>query len=121
MLFNSYEFLLIFLPVTIARLLDGGSLSATANLVAHPALADLLMFLPVYAGFLPAPGSRTEARFSACTARVQQIVKGRPRMGSLNLRRDDATTRDVNRFVEVTARAIVPEIAAAILHMTSSN
>ena len=82
---------------------------------------------PVFAGFLPAPGSRAEARFSACTDRVQQIVNARPGMGYLNLRVDDASTRDVNRFVEVThydeatARAIVPKIAAAILHMASSN
>jgi len=92
-----------------------------------PQTSVLLMFPPVFAGFLPAPGSRAEARFSACTDRVQQIVNARPGMGYLNLRVDDASTRDVNRFVEVThydeatARAIVPKIAAAILHMASSN
>jgi len=92
-----------------------------------PRTSMLLMFPPVYAGFLPAPGSRAEARFSACTARVQQIVNARPRMGYLNLRSDDATTRDVNRFVDAThydeaiARAMVPEIADVMQHMASSN
>ena len=86
----------------------------------------LLLFPPVYAGFLPAPGSHAEARFSACTVRAQHIVNTRPRMSYLNLRSDDATTRDVNRFVDPThydegiAQAIVPQIATALRHMTSN-
>ena len=89
--------------------------------------AVLLMFPPVYAGVLPAPGSRAEARFSACAGRAQQIVAVRPGTGYLDLRSDDATTRDVNRFVDPThpddgiAQAIIPKIAVALRHLTSAN
>jgi len=81
-----------------------------------PHASVLLVFTPVYARYLPLPGSRADARLSACKARAAAIASARPRTGSLDLRVDGLKVRDAANFGDETHfdAPIARDVEAAI-------
>ena len=77
------------------------------DLAAHLAKLDagasvVLVFPPVYIGFLPAANSSAEAKVDGCKDRARQIAQSRPGTASVDLQVDSPLARDAGNFIDAT-------------------
>jgi len=74
-----------------------------AHLVNLDASASVvLVFPPVYIGFLPAPHSSAEAKVDECKDRARQIAQLRPGTAFVDLQIDSPLARDAGNFIDAT-------------------
>jgi hypothetical protein len=77
------------------------------DLAAHLAKLDagasvVLVFPPVYIGFLPAPDSSAEAKVDECKDRARRIAQLRPKTAFVDLQVDSPLARDAGNFIDAT-------------------
>jgi hypothetical protein len=77
----------------------------------------ILLFPPVYIGFLPAPNSSAEAKIDECKDRAHQIARSRPATAFIDLQVDGPLARDAGNFIDATHLddSAVGEIDSAIV------